>query len=210
MNYITTKKNSKIEDFLKTTKKELNKFFNFEIQEPAVMLLNSREQINSIWEQKTADWLVGGAKILNGTKNGIIFILSPDAFPKYSSHKKEEFWQVLKHEYCHIYFRQITGGSYPLWLNEGLANYLAGQKKNGGNPLDVFSYFDEVGGGIYNVGYYWVEFLIKKFGKKKMVQLIHGLKTEREMTPRLFADIFQNIYGFKFNRRELTIVLNNR
>ena len=138
-------------------------------------------------------------------------MLSQESFSKYSSHKnKEEFWQALKHEYCHIYFRQITGGSYPLWLNEGLANYLAGQEKKETNPLDVFSYFNKTDTGIYNVGYFWIKFLIKKFGKKKIVQLIHNLKTKRKMTPGLFAKIFQEFYGFKFNKKELTDILNNR
>lgn len=208
MHYIVDKQNKKVEEFFKSTKIELDKFFNFKVREPALFLLSSREQLDMIYEEKTQEWLVGCTKLLSSTKNGVIFILSPEVFSKQSSHKNpDEFWQVLKHEYCHIYFRQITGGVYPLWLNEGLANYLSGQKKSGGEPMDVFNYFNKAGNGVYQVGFFWVEFLIKKFGKRKIKQLIDNLKIDPVLTEKRFAEIFYGVYGFRFNQKGLKIIL---
>ena len=178
MEYIVTKKNQKIDNFLKKTKKELDAFFGFEVREPAVLLLTSRKQLDSLWERKTEKWEVGGTRTLKGTQNGIIFILSPEVYCRQSTHKDPKvFWKTLKHEYCHIYFQQITGSSRPIWFNEGLASYMAGQKKSGGNPMDVFDYFDIGGEGVYQVGYFWVNFLVENFGEKKIKQLANALRT---------------------------------
>lgn len=119
-----SKNNKKLEDFLIASKKELDAFFNSNVPVPVVYLLDSRKELDLIWQQKTEKWVVGG------TKFGAIFILDPKIYTKESSHKDpSDFWKTLKHEYCHIYFRHITKGVHPLWLHEGLASYLAGQKK---------------------------------------------------------------------------------
>lgn len=195
--------NKKLGNFLKTTKKELDSFFNLNIPEPTIFLLNSRKELDLIWKQKTERWVVGG------TKYGAIFILDPKIYSKESNHiDKNDFWQTLKHEYVHIYFRHITSGPLPLWLNEGLASYLAEQKKTCDNPLDVFSYFNNAGPGIYDIGYFWVELLIRKFGKTSFLKLLKALESKPNLTEKIFAARFYKIYGFRFNRRELNKILN--
>jgi len=104
-----------------------------------------------IWGRKTEAWFVGACK------NNNIYILNPNVYEKESSHKKEEFWQILKHEYCHIYYTQITKCHYPFWLNEGLAGYLSGKKlvlknEHKGKLLNIFSYYDKVDSNVYLVG----------------------------------------------------------
>ena len=195
-------KNKKLDNLLKTTRQELDSFFNSSVPEPAIFLLNSRKELDIIWGQKTERWVVGG------TKYGAIFILDPKIYTKESSHTdKNNFWKTLKHEYCHIYFRHITNGVHPLWLHEGLASYLAGQKKTCNNPLDVFSYFDKTGRGLYDVGYFWVELLIRKFGKAKFLKLIKALEPKPNLTERIFAARFYKVYGFKFNKNTLAKLL---
>jgi len=198
-NCLTVKKlktNKKLEKFLKTTKNELDKIFNFKIKEPLIYLLNSRDELDIVWGSKTEKWLVACAR------NDSIFILHPDIYAEQSDHKEAgDFWKVLKHEYCHIYFKQITGGLYPLWLNEGLANYLADQKKSGGNPMDVFLYFNKTDRSIYKAGYFWVELLIRKFGKAKILKLIKNI--DSGMNERSFASEFKKVYGLGFNKKEL-------
>lgn len=90
-----------------------------------------------------------------------------------------------------------------MWLNEGLASYLSGQKKICDNPLDVFSYFDKSDAGVYKVGYFWVELLIRKFGKTKFLKLIKALNLKFNLTEKIFAAKFYNIYGFNFNKKNL-------
>ena len=48
----------------------------------------------------------------------------------------------------------------------------------------------------YMVGQYWVEYLIKKFGKKKIIRLVKSY--ENGMTEKRFAAKFNEIYGFKY------------
>lgn len=195
-------KNKKLDDFLKKTKKELDLFFDSVVSEPAVFLLDSRKELDVIWKQKTERWVVGG------TKYGAIFILNPDHYVKESDHKnKNDFWKTLKHEYCHIYFRSITSNTRPLWLHEGLATYLAEQKKTCDNPLDIFCYFDKQGKGLYDVGYFWVDLLIKKFGKAKLVKLIKSLNVKSVLTEKEFSKIFFKIYGFKFDKKTLIEIM---
>ena len=118
------KKNQKINKFLSETKKELSDFFNIKVEQPNIFFLDSRKDINKTWGRKMPEWSSGWAK------NSNIFILNPKIYTKESSHKKiEHFWKTIKHEYCHLYFKKLTGTSYPKWLNEGLACYLAKQIK---------------------------------------------------------------------------------
>lgn len=192
-----------LDDFLKKTKKELEAFFKIKIAEPNIFLLDSRKELDLIWGQKTESWVVGG------TKFGLIYILDPKAYIKESSHTdKNDFWRTLKHEYCHIFYKTLTGGYTPLWLHEGLALYLAGQKKKCRQPLDVFFYFYKPGPELYGVGYYWVEFLIKKFGKDKMLSLINGLKEEKQLTEKSFSKLFFSVYGFKYNKTHFAKAIN--
>lgn len=154
-----------------------------------------------IWGKKTEKWFAGAAK------NNCIYIFNPNVYDKESGHKKEHFWQTLKHEYCHIYYTQLTKSHYPFWLNEGLASRLSGKKlvlKEDYKDmlLNIFSYFDKVDSRIYTVGQFWVEFLIKKFGKKKFIKLINCIRFISN--DRQFADNFYKIYGVKFNKSSFT------
>lgn len=193
---------NKIKKFLDSTKDELGTFFDFKVAEPLVYLVDSRKSLDLIWGKPTENWFVGGAR------DNCIYILNPEVFSVQSSHKNPaEFWQVLKHEYCHIYYKQITGTSYPLWLNEGLANYLAGQEKIGGNPLAVFKYFDKGGNEVYRVGYFWVKLLLDRFGDKKLKELVVSLKAHSVLTESKFAVAFKKTYKVDFNEKGLKTLL---
>jgi len=199
-NYFTLKLNSadrELEKTIKTINNELNIFFNFKIKEPLLFLVDYRKDLDLIWGKKTENWFVGAFK------QGNIYVLNPKVFEKESSHQKEEFEQILKHEYCHVYFTQITKGHSPSWLNEGLACFLSGKKlvlKNDyeNKLLNIFSYYNEVDSDVYMVGQYWVEFLLKKFGKKKFLKLISSL--DLISNERQFSIKFYEIYGFKFSK----------
>ncbi|MFH1611849.1 MAG: hypothetical protein ABH887_01110 [bacterium] len=116
--------NQSIDQYLKSAKKELDDFFGIDVDLPEVCFINSRKHYDEMMGWKTEEYMVGHAK------DGKIYILHPDIYVQESSHKSiDSFWKVLKHEYCHIYFRTITTITkigYPKWLNEGLASYLTG------------------------------------------------------------------------------------
>lgn len=209
-NYLTIKSvkaSKKISEFVENTKKEFDVFFDIEIDEPLFFFLDSRNDLETIWGKKTERWFVGAFK------NGNIYILHPQVYSKESSHKKEEFWETLKHEYCHFYYTQLTKNYYPVWLNEGLASFLSGKKlilreDYKTKVLNVFNYFDKVDKDVYFIGQFWVEYLLKKYGKKKFLRLIKSFNSDSNFNYSKFIKSFYLVYGFKFNKKSLAKLLN--
>ena len=193
----SVKSGKRLAAFLKTTQDELDAFFKFKAPKPLLFLLDNREDMDLIWGKKTESWFVGAFK------NNGIYILSPKAYARESSHAPEEFWQTLKHEYCHYYYTQITKSHCPVWLNEGLASYVSGKrlvlKDDQKDKLaDVFDYFDRSGREVYAIGQFWVEYLIKEYGKNKFLRLINSF--DSGLNYHKFVITFYKIYGFKFSR----------
>lgn len=61
-----------------------------------------------------------------GTKRDFIFIFAPSVCEKFTTHKKEQIFQTLKHELCHIIY-WFSGFKNSIF-NEGLAYYFSGMK----------------------------------------------------------------------------------
>lgn len=197
-----SKSNKKLNGFLLETQKELSDFFGITIKEkPNIFFLHSRKEIDTIWGKKTEPWFCAWAKDSN------IYILHPSVYTKESDHTIAHFWQTIKHESSHLYFKQFTGINYPKWLNEGLACYLAGQKKK--NPtledaVKVFDYFRKGGSQVYGIGYFWVKLLIEKFGKKKFITFLKQFNSG--IDEQKFAATFHTTYKIRFNKKELEIL----
>lgn len=161
--------------------------------------------MDDVWGKKTELWLVGAFKGEN------IYILHPDVFENQSSHKIEDFWITLKHEYCHFFYTSITKSHYPFWLNEGLASYKSGKKisKNLDEKdclLNIFDYFDKSDKGVYLSGQFWVEYLIQNFGKEKFIKLIKSL--ESGFDQKIFSQIFYSVYQIEFEKKFFSNILN--
>ena len=202
-NLKSAKPDKKLKRFLAEIKKELDNFFAFQIKEPTLFFANNRADFDLLFGRKTEQWLVGVAK------NNNIFMFDQKNYAKESSHQTKDFWQTLKHEYCHIYYSQITTGGNPLWLNEGVACYLSGKKLIIGENtkkklLNIFDYFSQFPGDAYVPSQFWVELLIKKYGAKRLVTLIKALNIKEQLTPSKFAKTFFEVYGLKFNKTEFT------
>lgn len=152
----SVKDNKKLIKFLNSTRKELEKFFNIKIRPVNIFLLDSRDQIDQIRQEKTETWLVGW------TKGNNIFILDPQKFTKESSHKDtKDFWRVLKHEYTHIAIKKFCGHDKPRWLHEGLCCYLAKQikrKPTKNEALKVFEYYQNGDSQVYAIGFFGLNF----------------------------------------------------
>ncbi len=190
--------------FLEQAKKEFDSFFGIVGHEPPVILLDSRKAMDAIWGRKTEKWLVGCVR------NGAIYIFDPKVYSKVSDHKANEFFQTLKHEYCHIYFNQITRGGNPRWLNEGLACVLSGKKisydKIPGNMfLEVFKYYERHGAEAYGISQFWVERLLRKFGRRKIAALIKNLAQVRN--ENAFGRAFKMHLGIPYTRAALKKLL---
>ncbi|MFH1428098.1 MAG: hypothetical protein ABIG60_06285, partial [Patescibacteria group bacterium] len=100
--------------------------------------------------------------------------------------------------------------SRPKWLNEGLCCYLADQvkkKPTKKEALRVFDYYQKTDWRIYDIGYFWVKLLIDKFGKKKLLKLLK--KIDSQATEKEFTEIFYQVYGFKFSKKEFNKIFED-
>lgn len=182
------------------------KIFPVNIASVTVCVHNTRSSYNKRLQRETEDW-----NIANADDNNRIDVLSPEAFVKESSHSKKDFLPTLIHEFSHLFvFKLAKGKAIPLWLNEGLANYIAGQKKinesiyienNFCEKLGTMRGWDKyVNYSAYQISALFVRFLIKKYSIAKIKELISSLDKVYNY-PR-FEKIFFRVYGKTLNEME--------
>ena len=166
-----------------------------------IRLHNTRKSFDEQLNRKTSDWEVG-----NTSQNNEIDIIHEDVFEKVSSHPKEDFSKILKHEVCHIYINKITEGKMiPVWLNEGLSMYLADQmtKYRGKGIFVENGYLSKISTeygwnkysnyGAYAYSCLFVEFLVNKYSLNKILELLKKLRSS---------------YSYIFFRKSFSSVFN--
>ncbi|MEK7622322.1 MAG: hypothetical protein AAB430_00495 [Patescibacteria group bacterium] len=181
-----------------------SKFFKIKIPEIKLTLVYSRKELDNLFGRQTPDWLVSYANSSNE-----IFILSPSVWEEESSHPRDEFNKTLCHEITHLFIRQIHNSYEPVWLEEGLAYYVAGQKsrlKNSNpifnNPEAIFlidtrsqwnKTIDSQPNVPYALAFLLVNFLIRCYGKDRIINLLMSLKGS--YSKKRFCQKFRKIYG---------------
>lgn len=180
--------------------KFVSKYFLTEIPNITVRIYGTRSGFDKYMRTKTASWLVA-----NASDNNEIAILSPKAMEKESSHRKNEFLPILKHEFTHILIDKIAvKKTVPKWLEEGLAQYIAKQYKNTSYPKEVEDNFckklgttngwqKRIDSYAYQISALFVCFLIKEYSFKKIKELLFLLEKEYKY-PR-FKKIFFKVYA---------------
>lgn len=108
-------------DFLRKT----STFYDVALNKnPKVILVDSRAEFNDLLGKDTPSWMA--ATVFNTN----ILIFTKDKIQFETTHKADEFEQLINHELCHLLFYQKCRTNQPLFLNEGLACYLSGQQKS--------------------------------------------------------------------------------
>ena len=94
-----------------------------------------------------------------------------------TQHTYADILEIAVHE--HVHTRVFQFNEFPnIWLDEGVATYLAGQRSQLPVSVPTFTEFQEQDMGFfwendgYAVSYYYVEFLIQEFGSEAVVSLI--------------------------------------
>lgn len=190
------KDKTKLNKLINNTMTEFEKYFGVKIKYPRIVFYQTRAQINKYRKKETPAWLVGW------TKKNEIHILAYDKFVEESSHiDREDFWRTFRHELIHLYFKKKTKDNKPYWLNEGLACFLADQKKiikdliKFKNPAFYFKKADIF---IYSFGYTMVKYLVVFYGEKKFLEFFDCWSRSKK-TPRQFERIFKNQFGISTN-----------
>jgi hypothetical protein len=178
----------------------LCKFFSVKAFDVTVNVYSNRNNLNIRLGRKTEDWLVANTSC--GTNE--VDILSPIAMEKESSHDKSEFLQIIKHEFTHLFIQKIAQGkAIPKWLNEGLASYVAKQNQTKQEAIYIEKSFikklstpkgwnEMLDYSAYYISAQFVQFLIKKFSFKKILELLTSLD-ENYYYPK-FEEIFLKVY----------------
>lgn len=201
-------------------KKDVQKAFDFVAKIFPVKILNiivcihdTRASYNKRLGKETEDW-----NIANADNNNRIDILSPKAFVKESCHPKTDFLPTLIHEFSHLFSFKLAGGNaIPLWLNEGFAQYVAGQDKKTKEPIYIENNFCEKFGTLrgwdkyvnysaYTISALFVRFLIKKYSLDKIKELISSL--DKVYSYSRFEKIFFEVYQKELSEVEKLFIAN--
>jgi hypothetical protein len=179
----------------------LGQFFgiNWVENKPKVFVLPDRKTIDKIKGKSTARWVVG----FGGLGTGGIYLLDRTNFEKESdnTYSDERYAALLEHELSHC-FMDILTKNYrkPLWLVEGLAIYLSGQLQWYKKPEKLEKFlesFDKQGEKIYSESGFAVNFLIEKYGKDKIIELLKQLSNRPDENK--FNEIFKSIFGVELS-----------
>ena len=199
-------KEPKLDKFLEESIFDLGKFFriNWKYNSPKVVLVPDRKTINSLQHERTEDWVVGWAD------NRTVYILDYRNFEKESSHKysEKEYFALIKHELVHCFTGLVSKYTkLPNWLSEGISIYLSGQNNFKKKPDDLKSFlefYDKGGKGVYYESGFAVEFLVKKYGRSKLLDLIKSIKEVKDKNE--FGDLFKKIYGFELKYKNFKVL----
>lgn len=177
-----------------------------------VRVYNNRLDFNKFLNRQTESWLVA-----NTSNNNEIDILSPAAMQNESSHGKNEFLPILKHEFTHLFIDNLAKGrAIPMWLNEGFAAYIAKQHQKNVEPIYLEDNFckkldtqrgwnENVNFGAYTISALFVNFLIRKYSLVKIKKLIFSL--DKHYYYNNFEIIFSKIYKKSINEAEKEFIM---
>lgn len=189
----------KLEQVYKNSMEELDQFFqiDWKLNRPHIILVPDRKTIDSLKGQKTEDWIVGWAG------SGNVYLLEDKNFEKESNHKysDEEYFALIKHELAHCFSNIVSNFSgKPTWLLEGISIYLSGQNKLKTKPKKFekfIEFFNKSGKEVYSESGFAVMFLVEKYGKEKLLNLLK--ESKKSESPENFSNLFRSIYGFELS-----------
>ncbi|MFH1823131.1 MAG: hypothetical protein ABH817_00215 [archaeon] len=184
------------QEFLIKAYKINKNFAKIEIPQFDVKLVYSRKEFDKIWGSKTQNYVSAF------TKDNNIVIFSYEVFDIETNWKKEKFQEALIHEINHLFYQELRNNEYdPLWLSEGLATFMQHKKKkfNYKKKLKIKrAILNQSCGDVtlksYQIFTLFVEYLILEFGEDKILELIVGLKDDKDLNILL-----NRIYNKSFN-----------
>ena len=179
--------------------KEVEAYFDIKPKKINIKIHKTRKSFNKQLNRETLEW-----EVANASYSGSIDILHPDCFAKESTHAREDFLPILKHEIAHIFLDLLSGGhKIPKWLDEGFSSHVAGLNSNSDLAYIEEGFCRELGTpdgwnkhsghGAYKTARMFVKFLVKKYSIEKVDKLI--ATSEENYNYDNFNRNFKNIFS---------------
>lgn len=193
---VTPLNNKDLQEYKRKAIKDLNEFFEKKwiYNTPKIFVVDDRKTTDLLREQDTESWVVGWA-----WGSLAIFILNPENITKESSHNENyNFEKLIKHELCHSFFTMTFGKSNFMWINEGVAVYVADQLDRYSMPLEFNGFLD--GKKVYQESGNAIKLIMDKFGKEKLFEFLKkqsGIK-DTEKLKKIFMEVFGAELNYNF------------
>lgn len=204
---------ARIEELVAKAYADISSFLKDELDNLIVCIHKGRKEFDKKLNRQTKLWEVASAM------NGQVDIIHIDYFAKESSHSRDEFLPILKHEIAHIFIENMTDGkAVPKWLNEGMASYVSGQYKNIKLPTYIEEDFCEKLGTpkgwdehsdyyAYNIASLFVNFLAEKYTLDKITKLLS--KLDKNYYYPNFEVTFKDVFEKKVKELEKEFTVEN-
>lgn len=187
----------KIQNYKDKAIQELNDFFNLNWinNTPKIFIVDDRNTIDLLREQKTENWVVGWS-----WGRSAVFILNPENISKESCHDGSQYniKQLIKHELCHSFFQMKFGQSKFNWINEGVSIYVAGQLYKYKMPKEFNGFLDNV--KVYEESGNVIKLIVDNFAKEKLFEFLHkqnGISEINELKS-VFEEIFKEKLDYSY------------
>ncbi len=194
----------------KTVKPDLEEKLGVKLRYiPQIYVVSSQEE----FDRATGGSLPGWSQGVSFPRGGQIVLKSPSF-----SHDIQTFNRTAVHELVHLMVAQKAGNRVPRWLNEGLAQLLAGEAQ--GKPLMPLSralwagkllaltsieHVDQLEKTeaelAYLQSYHSTEFLLQEYGWETLRQLLQALGSGLSWDEALFQHLETDQSGFETSWR---------
>lgn len=189
----------KLIDYINLSSEEITNFFSIDSFNPKVeiKLYDDIDKFNEwyyYFNKKEAPlWFCGFSFKMNGVYH--INVLSLEKYKKTQGHEKHNLNDLkclIMHEFVHSCVLKINNSSLPAWLNEGIAIKLSHQYDN--KEYKFNASLNEMINGCNNyINYYTMfSYVIDKYGKDYILDLILNNKAFDE-TEKLYNDLLKSM-----------------
>ena len=186
-------------DYINLSSEEITNFFSIDSFNPKVeiKLYDNIDRFNEwyyYFNKKEAPlWFCGFSFKMNGVYH--INVLSLEKYKKTQGHEKHNLNDLkclIMHEFVHSCVLKINNSSLPAWLNEGIAIKLSHQYDN--KEYKFNASLNEMINGCNNyINYYTMfSYVIYKYGKDYILDLILNNKAFDE-TEKLYDDLLKSM-----------------
>lgn len=186
-------------DYINLNSEEITNFFNINSFDSKVeiKLYDDIDKFNDwyyYFNKKEAPlWFCGFSFKMNGVYH--INVLSLEKYKKTQGHEKHnlnDLKYLIMHEFVHSCVLKINNSSLPAWLNEGIAIKLSHQYDN--KEYKFNASLNEMINGCNNyINYYTMfSYVIDKYGKDYILDLILNNKAFDE-TEKLYNDLLKSM-----------------